>query len=130
MDRSGCESWLERYGTAWARRDRTAASALSTPDACYYWTPFSAPQRGKTSIAEAWQKAVSGQEQIECASEFLAIVGNRGMARWWCSFVRIKSQRRVKLDGIFQVDFVPRSQANINVVPGALHSVERVVAVI
>ena len=105
MDHTDFEIWLGKYGDAWEGRDATSVTELFTPDALYYWTPFEAPKRGRGGIHEAWHDAVTGQKDIEFSSEILATIGNRGIARWWCSLVRLMDQRAVKLDGIFQVDF-------------------------
>ncbi len=105
MEHEAFERWLSDYGEAWETRDPQRTAALFTPDGLYYWTPFDEPNRGRNEIAQAAADAVSGQKDIHFRSEILAIVGNRGIARWWCSFVRLKTERSVRLEGIFQVDF-------------------------
>lgn len=105
MDHNTLKRWLADYGRAWEHRDPEAAAALSTPDSLYYWTPFQQPKAGRHEHAEAWRQATTGQRDIHFRSEILAIVGNRGLARWWCSLVPLSTGKRVRVEGIFQMDF-------------------------
>ena len=82
MEYADFEIWLRKYGDAWQGRDANSATELFTPDALYYWTPFEAPKHGRDGIYGAWHDAVMGQKDVEFTSEILAIVGNRGIARW------------------------------------------------
>ena len=105
MNYTDFEIWLKKYGAAWKNQNAESARKLFTPDALYYWSPFNVPNRGSDQIYKSWQEAVASQKDIKFNWEYLAVEGNRGVARWWCSFVRLKNQHYVKLDGIFLVDF-------------------------
>lgn len=78
---------------------------LYSPDVLYYWTPFDEPKRGLEEITAASHEASSRQEKIEFSYEVLAVKGNRGWARWSCSFVRVSTRRKVHIDGILQSTF-------------------------
>lgn len=105
MDHNSFDQWLGRYGAAWENRDPEAATKLFTPDALYYWTPFGEPKKGREEIALAWGEATSRQEDVHFKFEVLAVRDNQGIARWWSSFRRIKTKRRVNIEGIFLVSF-------------------------
>jgi ketosteroid isomerase-like protein len=100
------KTWLEAYGRAWENRDAESVAALFAENATYQETPFSEPLRGRAAVREYWRKVVvGGQEQIQFGFEILAIHGNLAFARWWSSFTRISAGKRVRLDGIFVLNF-------------------------
>ncbi|MBA3424443.1 MAG: nuclear transport factor 2 family protein [Rubrobacter sp.] len=103
MDRRSFESWLDAYGRAWEDRDPEAAR-LFTGDAAYYGTPFDEPARGREGISEYWAGATGSQRDIRFYSEILAIMEDRGIARWNVTFMRLSSNTPVELDGIFLVE--------------------------
>lgn len=107
------QQWLEGYRTAWESRDPAAAAALFTAGAEYYWTPFDPPQRGKGEIAQAWQQAVSGQRDVSFSHELLAARGNKGIARWRCSFTAVPAETKVRLDGILVAEFESAGQCTV-----------------
>jgi SnoaL-like domain len=93
--------WLEAYGRAWEALDADAAADLFTEDATYREQPFEEPARGREEIRAYWQEAVDAQEDVRFGYEVLA----ENVARWWCSFSRKASGKRVELDGIFVCKF-------------------------
>jgi ketosteroid isomerase-like protein len=100
------ERWLKAYQAAWERRDAHAAASLFSPQGAeYYWTPFDPPQRGRDEIAQAWQGAVTQQQDIHMNFEVLAVEGNRGIARWHTNFKSIASGEPVQLDGVLTAEF-------------------------
>lgn len=105
MDEQRFSQWLRRYGEVWESRYPDGLHDLYSPDLLYYWTPFDEPKRGLAEITAASREAASRQERIEFSYEVLAVKGNRGWARWWCSFVRVSTGRKVRLDGILQSTF-------------------------
>ena len=111
MDRMALNNWLEAYGQAWETRDPEAVAQLFTLDALYRERPFTEPLRGRDAIREYWSRVVAhSQEQIHFGFEIVALDKNRGVARWWAAFVRVSSNQRVQLDGIFLLTF---SDANL-----------------
>jgi ketosteroid isomerase-like protein len=106
MDQLSLQAWLDAYGRAWETRDSRAVGELFSEDATYQETPFVEPMSGRAAIRQYWEDNVEkSQEQVQFESEILAIVGNLGIARWWTSFVRVASRKRVRLDGIFLLTF-------------------------
>ena len=103
MNHDTFQSWLDAYGRAWEAQDPEAAAALFTEDATYQEVPFDEPMRGRAAIAEYWSTNVQAQDDIKFGYEILATTEDKGIARWWTSFVDVPSKARVKLDGIFVV---------------------------
>ena len=107
------ETWLRGYKRAWEGRDSSAAAALFTPDAEYYWTPFDPPQKGKEAIAAVWSAAVQGQRDITFDSSALATSGARGTAHWHVRFTAVPAGTPVELDGILIAEFAAAGQCRI-----------------
>lgn len=100
------ENWLRKYGDAWEKGDPDATKALFTSDAQYYETPFKDPMIGFDEIYKYWKdNAMLGQEDIHFSYEALAVYNNVGVAHWCANFIRLSSGNRVKLDGIFKIEF-------------------------
>lgn len=106
MTRTELQSWLKAYRRAWEMRDPEGVVELFSEDATYRETPFVEPLRGRPAIKKYWANTVqSRQEQVKFGFEILAVFEETGIARWWASFVRIGSERQVRLDGIFLLTF-------------------------
>ena len=99
------DAWLRGYKRAWESRDADAAARLFTPDAEYYWTPFDAPQRGRTEIAAAWSGAVGGQKDITFRYTVIATNGAGGTAHWNTRLTSVPDGKPVELDGILSTEF-------------------------
>lgn len=94
------KSWLDAYGRAWESRDPKAAADIFTDDATYQENPFGQPMRGRSAILDYWSHVPRSQDQVRFGYEILAVTGTIGIARWWASFIRMSSEKQVKLDGI------------------------------
>jgi uncharacterized protein (TIGR02246 family) len=106
MDEQSLQGWLEAYGRAWETRDPRLAAELFSEDATYQETPFVAPLHGRAAIRQYWaDKVEKSQENVRFESELLAVAGNLAIAHWWASFVRVKTGKQVRLDGIFLLTF-------------------------
>ena len=103
MTGDGFAEWLEAYGRAWEARDAQAAVELYAEDGTYQVTPFVEAMRGRTAIFEYWTHVTQTEEDIRFGYEILAVTAERGMARWWASFVRVPPGLPTKLDGIFVI---------------------------
>jgi uncharacterized protein (TIGR02246 family) len=98
-------SWLDAYGRAWTSRDPHAAADLFAEDGTYQVTPFVEPMRGKQAILDYWTHVTQTEEDIQFGYEILSATPDRGMARWWASFVIVPPGLQTKLDGIFLISF-------------------------
>ncbi|MFQ5351101.1 MAG: nuclear transport factor 2 family protein, partial [Thermoanaerobaculia bacterium] len=76
-----------------------------TDDAAHHWTPFSEPKRGIAEIRKAFDQSVSNQRNIDFDYAVLGVVGDRGIAHWWCHLTRLGTNAAVRLDGIFCAEF-------------------------
>jgi ketosteroid isomerase-like protein len=99
------EAWLRAYKVAWESRDATAAAALFSPDAEYYWTPFDPPQRGTAGIAKAWEGAVAQQKDVAFTYSVLSVDDSRGIAHWHTRLTSVPGNEAVELDGILTAEF-------------------------
>lgn len=105
MTRESFAAWLEAYGRAWEARDPAAAAHLYADEGTYQVTPFLEPMRGRAAILEYWKHVAQTEEDIRFGYEILAVTEERGIARWWASFVRVPPGLKTKLDGIFVIAF-------------------------
>jgi uncharacterized protein (TIGR02246 family) len=103
MQKESFKSWLDSYGQAWINRDPDAAAALYTDDATYQVTPFNEPLRGRAAIYEYWAGVAKTEERIQFNYEVIAVTAEKGVARWWASFVIVPLGLETKLDGIFLI---------------------------
>ena len=113
MNHDSFKSWLDAYGHAWESGDPRAAAEIFTNDATYQEVPFDEPMRGREAIAEYWSKNVSEQDQVRFGYEILATTQDKGIARWWSSFIDIPSKARVKLDGIFVLSLDSENRCDV-----------------
>ena len=106
MNRESLDTWLRAYGQAWKSRSPQAIGELFTEDATYLETPFVKPLRGRAAIRDYWTEVVvRSQQEIQFGHEVLVLQENTGIAHWWASFVRIKSGKTTRLDGVFLLAF-------------------------
>jgi hypothetical protein len=96
---------LTKYGEVWESRYPEGVAELYSEDVLYYWTPFDEPKRGREEIVAASREASSRQEDIDFGYELIGLRENAGWARWWCSFVRVSTGRKVRIDGILKATF-------------------------
>jgi nuclear transport factor 2 (NTF2) superfamily protein len=105
MTRAELEQWLSRYGQAWEARDPDAAALLFTEDARYQETPFSEPARGQDGVRAYWAAATANQRAVLFSSRVLALTGPEAVVRWQAEFERVSTGVRIKLDGVFLLEF-------------------------
>ncbi|TAK42864.1 MAG: nuclear transport factor 2 family protein [Betaproteobacteria bacterium] len=102
---AAADSWLRNYGSAWEQASPQAARKLFTEDCRYFETPFSKPAIGRDGVARYWQAVPDSQTDVAFSHEVLAIQGQTVIAHWSASFTRVPSGNRVKLDGVFVLEF-------------------------
>ena len=105
MTNDQLEEWVSEYGKAWTSRDPDAAARLFAKDAVYFETPFGPPAKGSSQIAEYWAAATRSQSNIAFSSQIVCLVDHVGVVRWQASFKRASAEKRVRLDGVFLLDF-------------------------
>ncbi|HEX6207353.1 MAG TPA: nuclear transport factor 2 family protein [Actinomycetota bacterium] len=103
MTPEALRSWLDAYGRAWETRDPEAAVELFSPDATYRETPFDEIMEGREVIRQYWQQVPDYQRDIEFGYEIVAV--EPVVVRWWSAYTKISSGDRVKLDGVFLLEF-------------------------
>ena len=103
MNPESFASWLRAYGRAWESRDPQAAATLFAEDATYQVTPFLEPMSGRPAILDYWSHVARTEEDIHFGFEILSVTQERGIARWWSTFVRVPPGAATKLDGIFLI---------------------------
>jgi hypothetical protein len=108
------EKWLSAYGSAWERQDPEAAAEIFSENGTYAWGPFTEPIRGRDAIRDAWRYATQGQQdKISFGHEVLAVVGDRGIARWWASMESLPSRTPVRMEGIFLVTLADDGRCDV-----------------
>ena len=100
------KKWLDAYGAAWESGDAQAAGKLFSEETEYYETPFDEPMVGQVAIHRYWDAgAGESQREVHFTYQALSIAGNKGLAQWQASFVRIPSGNQVELDGFLAAEF-------------------------
>ena len=107
MTRADAERWLKSYGEAWEQRSPERASELFSDDCRYYETPFMEPAVGRAGVLRYWQAVPEGQRDIVFQYRVLAVQSQTVMAHWSASFTRRANGKRVKLDGVFLLEYTP-----------------------
>jgi len=98
--------WLAAYGLAWEEGDHQKAADLYAEGASYQETPFDKPMVGKEAVRDYWQSgAGTNQRYISFSYRILSVQGNKGIAHWQASFLRVNSGSWVELDGILVAEF-------------------------
>ena len=105
MTNTEFDAWLQAYGRAWQSRESEAAASLFTADATYAETPFGEPAIGHDGIRRYWAENTGVQVEIAFSYQILSLSGDRGIARWRAEYTRMPRRIRVKLDGIFLLEF-------------------------
>src|SRR5262245_58158336 len=97
------ESWLNTYKRAWETFDTAASVALFTDDATYQVSPFSEPLRGREMLIAYWSNVAATQSDVHFDYHVLAVGDGLGVNHWSASFIKRKTGKLVRLDGIFVV---------------------------
>jgi hypothetical protein len=63
---------------------------------------------GREAIRTYWQQIPDSQEDVSFGSEVIH-EGTPATVRWWASYVRKRDGQRVRLDGMFLLEFDPAS---------------------
>jgi hypothetical protein len=95
--------WLDLYGRAWMSRDPKAATVLYAEAATYQVTPFTEPIRGRDAIYAYWENVAKTQKEIQFDYEIVGVTPEKGIARWWASFIIEPPGLKTKLDGVFVI---------------------------
>lgn len=105
MNVDSLKSWLDAYGHAWETKDPEAAGKLFTEDASYRESPYGEPMRGREAIVEYWSHVPRTQDDVHFKYEIITLINEIAIAHWSASFIRIPSNVKVRLDGIFLLNF-------------------------
>lgn len=110
ITRETAEIWLTKYGQAWEARAPQLAAGLFSEDCRYFETPFSEPAIGRDGVFRYWQAVPEGQSDITFRYRILAVQASTVIAHWIASFTRTAKGARVKLDGVFVLEFTDEGQ--------------------
>jgi hypothetical protein len=105
LTRDTAETWLKKYGQTWEGADPRRAAELFSEDCRYYETPFSEPAVGRDAVRSYWQAVPEGQTDVRFSFRILAVQSPAVIAHWSASFTRVSTRARVRLDGVFLLEF-------------------------
>mgnify|MGYP001248217690 CR=1 FL=1 len=97
--------WLAAYGDAWRQRSPQRAAQLFASDCRYHETPFAPPEVGRDGVAAYWQAVPDGQADVEFDFRVVAVAPPEVVAHWRAAFTRTATGARVRLDGMFLLEF-------------------------
>jgi hypothetical protein len=80
MNESTVSQWLDSYVSAWKSYDRQEIGRLFSPDALYYYTPYSDPLRGREAIVTDWLVNPDAAGTYDGHYHPVAIQGNLAVA--------------------------------------------------
>lgn len=103
MDLEQLRGWLDLYGRAWEQADPDVAAGLFAEDATYRETPFSEIVRGRDAIRAYWHQVPDRQREIRFEHDVVSV--SPAVVRWRASYERKRDGRRVRLDGVFLLEF-------------------------
>jgi hypothetical protein len=99
----GFEHWLNSYKRAWENFDTATSIALFTDDAIYAVSLFSEPLRGREALTAYWSNVALTQVDVRFDYHILAVNDELGVNHWSASFIKRKTSKLIRLDGIFIV---------------------------
>jgi len=105
MNPDALRSWLDSYGRACENGDSKAATALFTEGVSYHESPHDEPMRGRLAVSAYWSHIPRRQSDVRFNYEVINLRGNDAVVHWTASFIRVPSNIKVLLDGIFILNF-------------------------
>lgn len=102
---AGLTGWLEAYGEAWESRDADKASRLFSEGSIYQVSPYEQPHTGREGIHVYWSEVTKDQRNVDFEFQVLSVAGYTGIAHWSAEFDAASSSARIRLDGIFVLEF-------------------------
>jgi SnoaL-like domain len=82
VDRSAMTAWIEAYERAWRTPGTDGLRALFTEDATYSMGPYDEPARGRSAIAELWERERTGpDESFTMTWDAIAVDGDTAVVR-------------------------------------------------
>jgi hypothetical protein len=103
MGKGVFEKWLNALGEAWIHRDPAAASNLCSENVIYYEDPFLPPLKGREAVKKIWLDVPTTQKGIKFVYKIITVSEDLGIAEWSASFIRVPSNTKAKLRGIYLV---------------------------
>jgi len=103
MNRTSFTSWLDSLGKAWMSLNPKGAAAICAEDVDWHEGPFDKPVKSREEVEKIWADVPESHKDVEFQYEILSVDNDLGIARWWASFTRVKTNERVTLDGIYKV---------------------------
>ncbi len=98
-------TWLSAYGDAWVSRDPEKAAELFSEDTSYQVNPYEQPHVGRTGVYDYWAEVTATQSNIKFDYQTISVTGKTGIAHWSAEFDIPSAGIRIKLDGIFVLEF-------------------------
>jgi hypothetical protein len=80
MDRTGFGRWLDEYVAAWRANKADAIGALFSPDARYFYGPFTDPAVGRDAIVKSWLENPDDPASWQATYRPLAVDGDTFVA--------------------------------------------------
>ena len=96
--------WLTKYKTAWEQKRLDLIEELFSHNAEYNETPFKS-YNGMSNILKYWKEAFDNQQHIHFDFEVKNTFMDCGIANWTAHFTRIKNQKKVMIEGVFEAYF-------------------------
>lgn len=90
---------IERFGEAWEQGSPEAMTELFDEDAVFVPSPFDAPLRGKTAIAEYWKDVPLEQADISFRFGEIFAAGPWFATEYKCTFRRRRSGQAIDVRG-------------------------------
>lgn len=101
MEKSAGWIWVNKMGNAWMDKNPQVIPLLFAENFKYYETPFSNPLTAKNQLIDLWQDVPNSQKDIKFYFEIISKKNNQYLAHFHASFIRIKTNSKAILDGIF-----------------------------
>ena len=105
MERSGVQTWLDRYVRAWASNDRDEIAALFTEDATYSYGPFREDVQGRDAIVRSWLE--DPDEPGSWSAEYHPVVleGDTAIVNGRSRYLQPDGSLRTEYDNVFLIRF-------------------------
>ena len=103
MNEEQFEGWLKKLQDAWQTLNPDAAASLCAENVVYYEDPLEPPHQGRDAVRVIWKDVPTSQKDVQMTYKILMLQGNTAIIHWHATFIRIPSNIKAVLDGIYRI---------------------------
>jgi len=104
MTKEQLDDWATKLGQAWTSQNPDEAMQLVSKDTIeWYENPLQPPYKSWAEVYKLWEVIPYNQKDITFSHQVLAFSDSAGIINWQATLTKVPSDKRLHIDGIFQV---------------------------